>query len=186
MNQKINTWLALAIVAALAGAVALLALKGSVRLAKWQDLQNAGESQNMAQKESQIQAKNNSSSNAAETLSFCGRKFIAEKLEVNGVDIVKRCLELYLAQDKESCVNFDQIKNVAVLKTTGDIPATRFIFYEKNALSDADRKLPVRKQLEKIFNNPNYPQVNEFDLEGNSIFTVSEFDGSSQFLGKLK
>ena len=72
MNQKINTWVALAIVAALAGAVALLALKGSVRLAKWQDLQNAGESQNMAQKESQIQAKNNSSSNAAETLSFCG------------------------------------------------------------------------------------------------------------------
>jgi hypothetical protein len=181
MNQKINTWLGIALVAVLAGAVALFAWSSKEKQ------QMPAETPSSAQLDlMRGQAKDNPTDVSTETLNFCGKKFIAEKLEVNGVDIVKRCLELYLAQDKESCVNFDQIKNVAVLKTTGDIPATRFIFYEKNALSDADRKLPVRKQLEKIFNNPNYPQVNEFDLEGNSIFTVSEFDGSSQFLGKLK
>lgn len=185
MKQKINTWLALAIVAVLAGGVALLALKGSARLAKLQNLQNAGENQDMAQKASQVQSKNNASPDKTEILSFCGKKFVADKLEINGVDMVKRCLELYLTKDKGNCANFDQIKNIAVLKTT-EGPATRFIFYEKKALSDTDRKLPVRHQLEKIFNNTNYPQVIEFNLEGNSIFTVSGLDGSSHILGKLK
>jgi FlaG/FlaF family flagellin (archaellin) len=179
MNQKINTWLGIALVAVLAGAVALFAWSSKEKQ------QMPAETPSSAQLDlMRGQAKDNPTDVSTETLNFCGKKFIAEKLEVNGVDIVKRCLELFLAK-KDNCVNFDQIKNIAVLKTT-EGPATRFIFYEKNALSDADRKLPVRKQLEKIFKNTSYPQVNEFDLEGNSIFTVSGFDGSSHFLGKLK
>ncbi|OGI35549.1 MAG: hypothetical protein A2259_00285 [Candidatus Moranbacteria bacterium RIFOXYA2_FULL_43_15] len=121
----------------------------------------------------------------AETLNYCGKSFVAEKMEINGVDIVDRILQLYTTKDKNNCTNFDQIKNIAVLKSI-EGSVTRIILYEKEALTEVDRRLPIDKQLEKVFNNVNYPEVNEFDIDGDSIYETSRLDGSSKFSGKIK
>ena len=127
----------------------------------------------------------NKSSELTETLNYCGKNFIAEKMEINGVDIVNRILQLSVAENKETCRNFEQIENIAILKTI-EGNTINIKLYESKALSESDRKLSIEKKLEKINSNINFPQTNEYQIKGDTIYTIGKIgDGSEHILGKL-
>jgi PBP1b-binding outer membrane lipoprotein LpoB len=137
------------------------------------------------QKEQPITTPTTQTAMLTETLNYCGKSFVAEKVEIDGVSIANRILQLAIAKDKNNCINFEQTKNIAVLKIING-NTTSIILYEKASLTDADRQLSTDKQLEKIRSNADYPQVNEYEIKAGSIEQLSAMGGQGTILGKVK
>ncbi|MEI7426248.1 MAG: hypothetical protein WCK16_05010 [Candidatus Moraniibacteriota bacterium] len=122
-----------------------------------------------------------------ETLNYCGKSFVAEKVEISGVSVINRLMQLAIAKDKDSCINFEQFKNIAAVKKT-DGGSTIITLYEKEALTDSDKQLPIDKQLEKINSGNVDPAIIvEFEIQADSsVYSISAMGGPNTLLGKLK
>jgi hypothetical protein len=139
------------------------------------------------QKEQPINTPATQNSTPTETLNYCGKSLSAEKVEMNGVDLVNRLIQLSVAKDKDSCNNFEQFRNIAVVKKI-DGASTIVTLYEKEALADADRQLPVDKQLEIIYKGNADPAIIvQFEIKADSsIYSISAMGGPNTLIGKLK
>lgn len=122
-----------------------------------------------------------------ELLNYCDRYLFAEKLEIDGTEIINRIMQLYTASDKNNCVNFEQIDNIAVLKKIEEGPnVTRIFLYDKKVFTKEQGNLSTDEKFKLITSNDIFPQVLEFNIDGDSIYEVTKFDGSSKLLGKIK
>lgn len=121
-----------------------------------------------------------------EILSYCGKSFVTEKMEINGVDIVNKLMQLSIAKDKNNCFNFEQLKNIGVVKKT-DRNSTFITLYEKEVLSDAEKQLPIGEQLDKIYKSNIYTMIVEFEIkEDSSVIQMDGNGGTGTLLGKIQ